>query len=368
MKIVWFSWKDIRHPQAGGAELLSWQIMRRLAKDGHDVRLITARYNGAAAQENIEGVEIYRTGGRYSVYLKSRALYKKTMSGWPELVIDEMNTLPFFAAFYTNSRSVLLTYQLARSVWFYQLVFPFSLAGFLIEPIYLRILAAKYPLVITESESTRQDLTHYGFDKNKVHIFRAGIEMPPLNNLAPKADLSHVLSLGSIRPMKRTLHAVQGFEKARDTNPKLYLTLAGDDSGRYAQKVINYIKHSRHAEAIKVAGRVSAEERIKLMRTAAVILVTSIKEGWGLIVTEANSQGTPAIAYDTDGLRDSIKNGLTGTLVKAADTTSLGQAISELLNDPAAYNKMREQALQDSRQYTFKNSYADFVKSLSIVK
>jgi glycosyltransferase involved in cell wall biosynthesis len=366
MKIVWFSWKDINHPLAGGAENVSWQIMRRLTGEGHEVKLITSRYPGSKPKEVNEGVEIFHDGNRFSVYLKARTLFKRQLADWPDLVIDEMNTVPFASGFYSRSRSLLLAYQLARKVWFYQMVFPLSVIGYLMEPIYLFGLSRKYKLVLTESDSTRQDMSRFGFSRRNVKVFRVGIDLKPVANLPAKSDLNHVLVLGSVRPMKRTLSALKAFELARSTNPALKLTIAGDNRGRYARKVTGYAAKSKHRQAINIAGRVSQQERLELMRQASVILVTSTKEGWGLIVTEANSQGTPAIAYDVDGLRDSIKDRVTGLLVKSGDEQALGAAITDLLSDAARYQQLRESAWQDSRQYTHENSYADFTKAAGI--
>ena len=366
MNIVWLAWKDINHPQAGGAEAVSWQIMSRLSKDGHGVKLITARYAGSKGREVINGVEIIRTGGRLSVYPKAFILFRRRLAGWPNLVIDEMNTIPFGSAFYNRARNVLLTYQLARQVWLFQAPFPVSYIGYALEPVYLFILSRRYRTVVTESESTRQDLTKYGFAKKNIGVFRVGIDLEPLDVLGEKADMNNILFLGAMRPMKRALDAVKGFEFARDKNPGLKMTIAGDTNGPYAAKVLGYINNSRHADSIKVLGRVSAQERVEAMRQASVILVTSIKEGWGLVVTEANSQGTPAIAYDVDGLRDSVKDLVTGILVKSGDKAALGNAINQLLNDKAEYHAVREKAWLDSQQYTFDNAYANFLVASGI--
>lgn len=364
MNIVWFSWKDRSHPLAGGAETVSGEIMDRLARDGHSVKLITSFYPGALEKQIISGTETIRSGGRYSVYFRARHYFKQNLSDWADIVIDEMNTMPFATAFYSNSRNILLTYQLARRVWFYQMTFPFSIIGYLVEPLYLRVLARKYATVLTESESTKQDLKKYGFHRN-VHIFRVGMSLEPVTVLSKKADMRTVLSLGAIRPMKRTLHAIKAFEVARDNDTNLHMIIAGDTNSDYAHRVLSYIKESRHSEAIDVRGRVSNDERLKLMRQASVILVTSVKEGWGLIVTEANSQGTPAIVYDTDGLRDSVRDHITGLIVPNGDFASMGAAISSLLKDPATYEALQESAWQWSKEFTFENSYRDFIKMVS---
>ncbi|MEK7059517.1 MAG: glycosyltransferase family 4 protein [Patescibacteria group bacterium] len=366
MNIVWFSWKDIDHPQAGGAETVSWQIMLRLVKDGHQVKLITARYKGSTERKVKDGVEIIRGGGRLSVYPKAFLMFRRELSKWPDLIIDEMNTLPFGVAFYSRRRSVLLTYQLARKVWLFQARFPLSWIGYVVEPLYLFIMSLRYRTVLTESESTRQDLARYGFAKKNTHVFRVSTELEPLATLGEKTSLNNVLILGAMRPMKQTLSAVKGFELARDKNPSLRLTIAGDSGGSYAARIIDYVASSRHADAIEIPGRVSAKQRIEAMRSASVILVTSIKEGWGLIVTEANTQGTPAIAFDSDGLRDSVVDGETGLLVKPGDVAALGQAINSLLGTKTHYESLRKQAWLHSQQYTFDNSYSDFANALGI--
>ncbi|HUD10510.1 MAG TPA: glycosyltransferase family 4 protein [Candidatus Saccharimonadales bacterium] len=366
MNITWFSWKDINHPLAGGAEAISWEIMSRLAENGHNVKLVTARYAGSTAHEVMNGVEIYRNGGTLSVYPKAFVLFRKKLAGWSDIVIDEMNTLPFGCAFYTRKKSALLVYQLARKVWLFQAKFPLSVVGYAIEPLYLFTLSRRYKTILTESESTRQDLTKYGFSAKNIHVFRVGIGLKPLQALNKKQSLDTVLILGALRPMKRTLSAVKGYELARDKNPDLTLTIAGDITDPYASKVLKYIDNSRHVGSIKVLGRVSADERIKVMRQASVILVTSIKEGWGLTVTEANSQGTPAIAYNIDGLRDSIKDRETGILVASGDEEALSRSINALLSDKKAYAVLRNNAWQLSKQYTFDNSYTDFLAAVDI--
>lgn len=368
MNIVWMSWKDRSHPLAGGAETVSGEIMDRLARDGHTVTLLTSRPPGLSAEDTIRGIKIIRAGSRYSVYVKAKDYYKQNLLGQADLVVDEMNTLPFASGFYCKTQSFLFVHQLARSVWFYQMAFPFSLIGYAAEPIYLRLIARKYPRSLTVSESTKKDMVKHGFTASKIHTFSVGMALQPLKALSPKTDRRMILSLGAIRPMKQTLHAVQAFEIARDKNPDLHMVLAGDNHGKYAEKVLRYIKSSRHADHIDIRGRVSDEERLELMKSAAVILVTSIKEGWGLIVTEANSQGTPAIVYNSDGLRDSVKDGITGIISPQGDPTKMGAAIVDALHNNERYESLRTAAWEWSKQFSFENSYQSFINAARLTK
>lgn len=368
MNIVWFSWKDINHPLAGGAEVVSTEIRERLVKDGHNVTLITSRPPFSKPTEENEGVNIVRSGGKYSVYLKAWLIYRKNYRHWADIVIDEMNTIPFFAAFYVNkkTRKYLLTYQLAREVWFYQMVFPFSSIGYFIEPIYLRLISKRYDRILTESMSTKFDLIKYGFEDAKIYTFRVGMDMKPLKKLSSKKLDKDIIFLGSFRKMKRTLDAVKAFEHSKDIDNRIRLTLVGDSTGKYGHKVLKYINNSRYASDISYLGRVSAEDKKRLLGASQLIVVTSVKEGWGLIITEANSQGTPAVAYDVDGLRDSIKDNITGILTPNSEPRVMGLNIVSLLSNTKRLEAYRINAWRDSAQYTFENSYNDFKNALSL--
>ncbi|HAO64415.1 TPA: glycosyltransferase family 1 protein, partial [Candidatus Taylorbacteria bacterium] len=137
MKILWFTWKDRKNPLAGGAEVVNEQLAKRLAADGHEVIFLVGGFEGFSQEEVVDGFKIIRVGGKWSVYFKACQYYKKHLKDWPDLVIDEVNTIPFFTKFYTKQKNILFVHQLCREIWFYQMFFPFSLVGYLIETLYL---------------------------------------------------------------------------------------------------------------------------------------------------------------------------------------------------------------------------------------
>ena len=141
-------------------------------------------FPGGAVKEERSGFRIIRTGGRYSVYWRAYRLYKKQFQGWPDLVIDEMNTIPFFAQWYVREKNIMLVHQLCRKIWFYQMFFPLNVIGYLLEPLYLWLLSGSE--VITVSESTKKDLMRFGFRPERIHIISEGIDIAPLSALAPK--------------------------------------------------------------------------------------------------------------------------------------------------------------------------------------
>lgn len=360
MKILWFTWKDKKNPRAGGAEIVSSELAKRLVANGHEVIFLVSGFSGACQEEIINGCRVIRVGGKWTVYWKAFRHYKNHLQGWADLVIDEVNTIPFFCKFFVKEKNILFFHQLCKEIWFYEMFFPLSLIGYILEPIYLRLLRDRQ--VITISQSTKKDLTELGFSSDQVGIISEGIEIEPIESIqdAPKAAYPTVLSLGSIRPMKRTISQIKAFEEAKKTIPELKMIIAGGGSLAYLKKTKKVIFQSQFQKDIAYLGKVSLEKKIELMRKSHLILVTSLREGWGLIVTEANSQGTPAIVYDVPGLRDAVWNGETGIVCKKNNPTELSKEIVEIFKNNEKYQKLQKRALESSREINFDKSYREF--------
>ncbi|MEI7792471.1 MAG: glycosyltransferase family 4 protein [Candidatus Berkelbacteria bacterium] len=367
MKLLWLSWKDIKNPLAGGAEVVTDNLLTRLSRDGNEIILLTSGYINAKPEETINGYKIIRVGGRWSVYYAVCKYYKANLLGWADIAIEEINTIPFFSQYYLKEKSFLFFHQLCRQIWFFQMFFPLSAVGYLLEPIYLWLLHKNK--VITISESTKNDLARYGFKKDSIGVISEGIVLEPLESLSSvkKYDKLTLLSLGAIREMKRTDLQIKAFELAKEKFPELQIKIAGGGKGKYFDKVMSLIQNSEYKNDIEYLGPVGmlSEEKIRLLQKSHLILVTSIKEGWGLIVTEANSQGTPAAVYNIDGLRDSTKDGITGWVTDKNSPEGLAEKIIEALSDPKKYEKIRSAGWDWSKGITFDQSYKDF---LNIIK
>ena len=344
-------------------------LAKRLVRDGHEVTFVVGTYPGAKDKEtHADGYEIIRMGNRYNLFFVAWRYYRKNLTGWADLVIDEVNTMPFFAKYYVDAPTIVFAHMLCRRIWFYELPFPISLGGYILEPLYLRLINVGH--AITVSESTRQDLLRVGFKPDNVHVISEGITTKPLAKLPPlsgKAKQPTMLSFGAMRAMKRTLDQIKAFEIAKQSIPELKLDVAGSSAGNYGQKVLQAIAASPYENDITYHGRVSEKQKLELMRRAHVITQTSIKEGWGLTVTEANSQGTPAVVYDIDGLRDSVQTGKrggvpTGIIVKQNNPQTLAAGIVTLLDDKKLYASYRQAAWRWSQEITFDASYIDFTQ------
>ena len=363
MKILWFTWKDIEHPNKGGAEIVNHEIARRLVEEGHELVMLVARGKGQEATSTISGYQVRRGGNRVTVYLWAAWHYLRNLRGWADLSLEEVNTVPFFTQFYVRTRRVLIIYQLSRQVWFYQMFFPLSYVGYWLEHAYMWLL--RKSKVVTISKSSKQDLVKQGFAPGNIGIMRVGADAHRLKTLPKPGPFRTIVSFGTIRTMKQTLDQVQAFEIAREKLPDLRLVIAGAPEGAYGEEVDAYIANSRFKDDIQMLGRVSEAKRRTVMQAADVIVVTSVKEGWGLIVTEAANLGTPAVVYDRDGLRDSAFYGKGGWIV-APSPEAMGRKLIKVAKNPKEYAQIRKQAHELAKDVTFANSYKDFKRIAQI--
>jgi glycosyltransferase involved in cell wall biosynthesis len=364
MNILWLTWKDRRHPEAGGAEVVAYELATRLLHAGHSVTMLTCGYDGATDQDWPEGLRIIRVGtSRYTHPFQALAYYARHLRGKFDILIEEVNgAAPYFSVLLERkAKKFLLYHQLGRKNWLYEVPRPFSYVGYwLLAPLATRLAGLSRAPVITVSDSTRQVLASNGLPAQHTSIISEGLANEPIANLhIEKFDTPTVLSFGALRAMKRTLDHVKAFEHAKKQLPDLQMKIAGGAGNTYGQSVLEYVKHSPFAPDIEYLGRVTDEEKLDLMQRAHVILQTAVEEGWGLTITEAASQGTPAVAYNVDGLRDSIRHGETGVLTDA-EPSALAQGIVQILSDRDEYERQRRNAWEWSKQITFDQSFKDF--------
>ncbi len=296
MRILVCNWRDITHPAHGGAEVYTHEVLTRWAQWGHEITLFCAASTGRPANETIDGIDHVRAGSKYSVYSQARQWWRKQGQhvGF-DIVIDQVNTRPFAChKWVTGVPVVALVHQVAREVWFKEVMLPIAVAGrFMMEPYWLRSL--RYVPAMTVSESSRQSLLDAGLQK--VVIVPEGIENES-KVLIKKYERPTAVFVGRLAANKRPDHAVAAVGLARQQGIDLRIKLVGE--GDLKEELAD---RGSHVEAL---GFVSAQKRDDVVSRAHVQLVTSVREGWGLVVDEAARLGTKSIGYDVPGLRDSV--------------------------------------------------------------
>ncbi len=338
MRILILNWRDVRSPRGGGAERVTHDVARRLSDRGHEVFWLSSAAAGLPEEETIDGVFVVRRGSEATTRLHARAFARRVR---PDVVLEEINTLPYLAPLWSSAPVVLYMNQLAREVWWYEASLPIALAGWLAEPLYLQ--AYRRCSAVTISRSSRDDLRRIGIG-GQIWVAPMTVDVPQAPEPAPRARTGALIAVGRLTPSKRYEDAIRALAQLRETHTAAELTLVGD--GRSRDDLRSLAAKLGLAEHVHVTGRVSEQEKIDLLDTADVLVGTSVREGWGLTVTEAAARGIPSVVYDIPGFRDSVVDGRTGLLV-SPEPAALAAGVAHLLDDELAFDRLRRAAWAD---------------------
>jgi glycosyltransferase involved in cell wall biosynthesis len=327
-----------------------------LAATGLRVTLFCAAHDRAPADDVVNGVRIVRRGGRLGVY--PRALLH-VLRHRPRVVVDVQNGLPFFSRLVTRKPVVVLVHHVHREQW--PIVFGRlgGAIGWWIESVVAPRLYRRSRYV-TVSTATADELVALGVDRERLTIVRNGLETRPAQGARP-ADEPRLVVLGRLVPHKRVEHAIEVLARLHDRWPTARLSVVGE--GWWEEQL------RAEAERLDVPHLVDfhgfVDERVKhdLLARSWVQLCPSVKEGWGLVVSEAGAHGVPTVGYrSAGGLRESVLDGRTGVLVD--DLDELTGAVDGLLRDGTRRLEMGRAAADYAATLTWPASLRAFATVL----
>jgi glycosyltransferase involved in cell wall biosynthesis len=319
-----------------------------LVEAGNEVEWFTASFPGAATEEVVDGVRILRGGRQWTVHIHAFRRYRGRLSGRFDLVIDEINTIPFFTPLWAGIPAFMMIWQLAREVWWYESRFPLNAIGYVLEPIYLRVYR-KTP-VVTFSESTAADLRGLGF-KGDITMVPVGIEPIEMPDRSKSLEPSFIY-VGRLAPSKRVHEILKAFALFRQRVGSGRLLLIGEGPEPYVRRLVRLAARLAISDSVELCGWLKGAAKHERMAEAHALLMASAREGWGLVVTECNACGTPAVVYDVPGLRDSVRHLETGLVVRPSPRC-LADGMLRLVNDAILYQRLRESALHWSGTFSF---------------
>ncbi|WP_040751587.1 glycosyltransferase family 4 protein [Nocardia transvalensis] len=361
-EVLLLCWRDTGHPQGGGSERYLEQVGAQLAARGVKVTLRTARYRGAARRERVDGIDISRAGGRYSVYPRALAAMALGRIGLgplrgarPDAVIDTQNGIPFFARAVAGAPSVVLVHHGHREQW--------PVAGRLVGRIGWWIESRLSPRAhrrnqyLTVSLPSAEELAALGVAQERIAVVRNGAEpIPPrvpTGAAATRTADPSIVVLSRLVPHKQIEDALAVAAALRPAVPRLRLDVIG--GGWWADNLKTRAHQLGIADAVTFHGHVDESRKHELLSRAWVHVLPSRKEGWGLAVIEAAQHGVPTVGYRSSrGLTDSVVDGVTGMLVD--DAGQLAEAVGELLTSAETRTVMGEKARARAREFSWEQT------------
>lgn len=369
LNILILSWRGPGHPNAGGAEISTHEHAKRWVRSGHKVTLFTAYYKGAKKEEMIDGVTVKRQGRQF-IEVQWLAFYWYLFKAHPEfnLVIDQFHGIPFFTPLYVRKKKLAFIHEVTKEVWHLNpWPWPFCLGpkvfGPMIEPLIFKLFYRNIPFM-TVSESTRKDLIEWGIPRQNINIIHNGIRTPKM--FFPKKQAKKTITfLGALAKDKGIEDAINIFSVLQQRyKDNLQYWIIGKADGKYLKFLKNKIRNLGLTN-IKFWGFISEKKKFELLAKSYILLNPSMREGWGLVVIEAARTGTPTVAFDVPGLRDSVIDNKTGFLSKELTQDDLTDKVINLLEDKRRYNKMSQSAIVWSKNFSWDKASA---LSLSLIE
>jgi len=363
VNVLVVNWQDRENPHAGGAEIHLFEIFGRLAARGHRIRLVCSGWPGAPPTATIAGVEIARVGGRHSFALRGRRAVRRAIRAErPDVVVEDINKLPLFLVDLAKLPFCAVVPHLFGETAFEEAPWPMAAAVWAAErPLPRAYRRAAFHAI---SESTRDDLVARGVPASRVRVIHPGVDGVRYRP-APdgcRSSAPSFLYVGRLKRYKGIGLAIRALARARARRPDLSLDIAG--SGDHRAELERLTGDLGLAGAVRFHGFVGEEQKIGLLQRAWANVFPSPKEGWGITVVEAAACGTPSIASDSPGLRDSVRDGITGFLVPHGDVDAIAARMLELAEAPALVANLGSGARRFAEGLTWERTAADTERHL----
>lgn len=335
--LVICNWRDAAHPQAGGAELYCEEVARQLQQRGFTLTLVTSRFAGAPARQTVDFGTIVRLGGTFTTYplvLLWLLVHRRQI----DAVLDSENGIPYFAPLALRRRTpvVLLIHHVHQrqfEMYFSPIV---ARIGQWLERWGARFAYGARP-VCAVSPSAERELRQQLCFRGPVVVVPNGVTISSSGADVARSAQPRIVCVGRLMPHKRYELLVRAIAELQAGWPTLQVHIVGDGERRAGLE--REVAAAGLTGRFQFHGRLSQDQRDRLMATAWLTVSPSAGEGWGLSVMEAAAHGVPAVAFRVPGLSDSVRHGETGWLVD--DVAHLGATIDEALS-----------TLADARQAT----------------
>lgn len=345
-RLLVINWRDIRNPEAGGAERYYHELFKRLVGNGYSVTVLAHRFEGAASEEDQEGIRVIRIGSRL-LFNFSVIPFVMRHQGEYDLIVEDLNKLPFFTPLYVRRPRLHMVMHFFGSAIFQEVFAP--LAAYVYGMEKLIPVAYRGERFLAISQSTKQEITAFGAAQSRVEVVEPGIDTGFFHPTRPKSPSPLLVCVSRLKKYKNVQLLLEALPEIRRRAGDVTLNLVG--SGEYLEALQTVAGRVGVTESVRFLGYVDEESKRDLLSQATLFVNPSLKEGWGINNIEANLCGTISVSNDVPGLRDSVRDGETGVLFRANDRADYIDKVVALLSDQERRREMEKRAAAFARGF-----------------
>ena len=342
------AWRDYDDPEAGGSELHAHRVISAWSRAGLDVSMTTSSVPDARRVVRRDGYKVIRRAGRYSVFPRSILSGALGRIGSGDGMVEIWNGMPFFSPLWSRSPQITFLHHVHAEMW--KMVLPRGMAevGHALEhrvapPCYRR------SRIVTLSESSRREIIdRLDLPAERITVVPPGVE-PRFTPGGERSSVPLVVAVGRLVPVKQFTMLIEALIRLKAHHPELRAVIAGEG---YERPLLEERIRSAGAGAwIELPGFVDDAALVDLYRSAWVVASSSLREGWGMTVTEAGACGTPAVVTRIGGHEDAVDDGVSGLLVESME--DLAAKLDDVLRDEVLRRRLAQGALDHARRLTW---------------
>lgn len=358
-RVHMLAWRDLDDVEAGGSEVHAHEIARLWSEAGIEVVMRTSFAQGHPTRVRRDGYQVIRKAGRYLVFPRAAGSEAFARYGQRDALVEIWNGMPFFSPIWARGPRIVFLHHVHADMW--KMVLPPNLAK-LGNALESKVAPRLYrrSRMVTLSPSSKAEMLDIGFRDELVEVVPPGVDA----RFTPGGDRSPtplIVAVGRLVPVKRFDRLIRAAVAARQSAPDLELLIVGTGPEREA---LAQLITSLDADGyISLAGRVDDDELVTLYRRAWAVASSSVREGWGMTLTEAAACGTPAIATRIPGHLDAVADGLSGILVD--DDAELAATMARVVKDEDLRTRLQDGALAHASQFTWTNTATRVLETLA---
>ncbi|MHB1518606.1 MAG: glycosyltransferase family 4 protein [Acidimicrobiales bacterium] len=342
------AWRDFDDPEAGGSELHAHRVITAWAEAGLDVSVTTSAVPEHRTVVRRNGYRVVRRAGRYAVFPRALLSGSCGRIGTGDGLLEIWNGMPFFSPVWSHCPAIVFLHHVHDEMW--RMVLPTGLAeiGHAIEHRIAPPFYRRSRIVTLSASSKREIVERLGIPDRRVAVSPPGVEP----RFTPGGERSHqpmVLAVGRLVPVKRFHLLIEALVRVKARLGALTAVIAGDG---YERPALEALVHRHGAEGwLSLPGYVDDDRLLDLYRQTWVVASTSLREGWGMTVTEAGACGTPAVVSKIGGHEDAVLDGRSGILADGPD--AFVSALEAVLADEVLRRRLALGALEHASQFTW---------------
>lgn len=226
-------------------------------------------------------------------------------------------------------------------------------------------LCKKADKIVSVSPSLKDETARqYSIRTSRIIVINNGLDTKIFKKNSTRKTLTkNLLYVGKISYRKNILDLINIFRQLISIDPEFTLHIMGNGEQEYMDKVISKIIKYKLTDKVFIHAYSTDTALNTLYKKCSIFVLTSLVEGFGLVVLEAMAKGMPVIAYDNLGVRDII-NGENGYIIKTFNHQNFIDEILYLSNNINIYQKMSTNAIKTVDKYSWDRSVDKFVKEL----